>query len=107
MSPARMQSSAPSDHGDLIDVETQRDIRGQGHLAGVADEAEAGDVGQGVDGSCHWSLAVGQCCRAALGRTGRRAVPTWFVVEQNVVMTSPAVLFSVVMERVAASIQVA
>ena len=48
------------EHGDLIDVEVQRDIRGQGHLAGVADQAEAGDVGQGVDGSLvvgRWPLA--------------------------------------------------
>ncbi len=94
------------DYRDLMDVETQRDIRGQGHLAGVADEAEAGDVGQGVDG--RWSLVVGRWPEAAELRSAgrpRAAVPTWFVVEQNAVMTSLAVLFSVVIERVAASIQ--
>ncbi len=90
---------------DSADVEAQGDIRGQSHFAGVADQAEAGDVGQGVD----WSLVVGrwplaeaaELCSAWAGGT---PAPAWAVVMQNAVMTSAAVLFSVVIERVAASI---
>ena len=53
-----------------------------------------------------WPVIGGWPKAAGLRSAGRRraAVPTWFVVEHNVVMTSLAVLFSVVIERVAASL---
>ena len=44
------------DQRDLLDVEVEGDVRGESHFAGVADQAEAGDVGQGMD----WSLVVGR-----------------------------------------------
>src|SRR5438045_1796763 len=60
---------------DLVDAEAERDLRRESHFASVADQTEAGDVGEGVDGALvvgcwpgRWPLA--RRCRALLGLRG-------------------------------------
>ena len=58
-----MQSSAPASTRNLGGLEDEADVGGEGHFARVADETEAGDVGEGMDGK-------GAAVRRWLGRCG-------------------------------------
>ena len=69
MWPARTHSKRTFEQRNAIGMEAKRNVGGECDFAGVSDQAEAGDVGHGVDGKSvvgRWSLVAG--CGASLRR---------------------------------------